>query len=191
MSDVTDKKTQIFNQAARLFREKGYPSTTMRELARAVELEPSSLYSHISSKDEILEEICLGLADRFMNGIQRILDRNHSLKEAMGAIIDLHIRLASENPVAFAVFQDEWRHLPPDSLSAFKDKRKIYEKRIIELFQRDRNHFSMREIDPGMATYTLLNALRWIHHVDALDRKDQQRKLSQSIKQLFLHDLPH
>ncbi len=181
------KKKRILKQAARLFRERGFPSTSMRVLAKAVDLEPSSLYSHISSKDDILEGICQGLAERFMEGIEEISKRDQSLEQAIGQIIDLHIRIASDDPVTFAVFQEEWKHLKPEPLARFKGWRKQYEERIMSLF-RDRGADSPFEgIDPRMATYTLLNAVRWIHHVDGLDREKRRLQLSRTLKQLFIH----
>ena len=187
---MTYKKRTIFKQAARLFRERGFPSTSMRALAEAVDLEPSSLYSHISSKDDILEGICLGLAERFMEGIKRISDQNPPLEEAIAEIIDLHIQLASDDPVTFAVFQEEWRHLKKEPLTRFKGWRKQYEERIMAMFRERSAGSPFQDIDPRMATYALLNALRWIHHVDDLHSNTRQEQLSGTLKQLFLHSSP-
>ena len=54
---VKTKKQLILEAAARLFRDKGYAATSMRDLARAVDLKASSLYNHIGSKEEILQNI--------------------------------------------------------------------------------------------------------------------------------------
>jgi AcrR family transcriptional regulator len=45
---------QILRVAGLLFRTKGYPNTTMREIAQAADLTPGALYWHFSSKEEIL-----------------------------------------------------------------------------------------------------------------------------------------
>ncbi|MDT7551597.1 MAG: TetR/AcrR family transcriptional regulator, cholesterol catabolism regulator, partial [Pseudonocardiales bacterium] len=44
----------IFTAATRLFGERGYTGTTMRDIARAVGILPGSLYAHIASKDAVL-----------------------------------------------------------------------------------------------------------------------------------------
>ena len=51
------KKDLIIRKASAMFREKGFPATSMRDLAEGVGLEAASLYNHIQSKSEILQEI--------------------------------------------------------------------------------------------------------------------------------------
>ena len=66
-------KKQIIQEAAvRLFRDKGYSATSMRDLADAVNLKASSLYNHISSKEEILKDICFENAHRFLDGMEEV-----------------------------------------------------------------------------------------------------------------------
>lgn len=56
---MTEKKTKekIFEAAINLFAQKGFKSTSMREIAETVGIKKASMYSHYKSKDEILEKI--------------------------------------------------------------------------------------------------------------------------------------
>jgi AcrR family transcriptional regulator len=50
-------KERIFEVALDLFSQKGYDAVSMREIAEAVGIKKASLYSHFSSKDDLLEQI--------------------------------------------------------------------------------------------------------------------------------------
>ena len=64
-----DRKEQILATAERLFSERGYHATSMRDLAAALDLKGGSLYSHISGKEELLGWSLERAADRFTAAI--------------------------------------------------------------------------------------------------------------------------
>ena len=52
------RKEEIVNTAAKLFKEKGFSAVTMRDIAKSMGIRAASLYNHISSKQELLQDIC-------------------------------------------------------------------------------------------------------------------------------------
>ena len=60
---ITDRKTEIINIAAKLFKEKGYSAVTVRDIANAMNIKAASLYNHIKSKQEILVLIIINIAE--------------------------------------------------------------------------------------------------------------------------------
>lgn len=127
---VVSKKQNIINTAAYLFQEKGYNATSMRDLAAKVGLEPSSIYSHIRSKEDLLADICLSCANKFTNGMDHIFDQDISPRKKLKGLIQLHLDIAFEIPASVTVFNDEWRYLHEPVLSEFLDARKDYEKKF-------------------------------------------------------------
>ena len=68
-----DRKTEIINCAAKLFKEKGYSAVTMRDIAQALDIKAASLYNHIKSKQEILVLIVIEIAEEFTNTMNEIV----------------------------------------------------------------------------------------------------------------------
>ena len=47
------RREQIYDVASRLFSERGYHATSMRDLAGELGMQGGSLYAHISSKEDL------------------------------------------------------------------------------------------------------------------------------------------
>ena len=56
-SQLIDPKQRILDVAARLFREQGYASVSLRTIASGAGMKAGSLYYHFSSKEELIVEI--------------------------------------------------------------------------------------------------------------------------------------
>ncbi len=61
---------QILDEAARLFREKGYAATSMRDIAAAVDMLPGSLYYHFAAKEDLLVAV-------YEEGVRLITEKVH------------------------------------------------------------------------------------------------------------------
>ncbi len=158
-----DKKAIIQEAAARLFRDKGYSATSMRDLAEAVNLKASSLYNHISSKEEILRNICFENAHRFISGMDEVEKSGADTPEQVRALLSLHIRTAMQDATSVTAFNDEWRHLNEPYLSEFKALRKDYEQRFRSILQTGIASGAFRNLDPNVMLYTLFSSVRWLY----------------------------
>ena len=145
------RKQEIYSKAAKLFREKGYAATSIRDIAMDVGLEPSSLYSHIKSKEEILINICFECADLFDEGMKIIIDKRLGAMESIMQLVDLHSEIAFYRPSSVTVFNDEWRHLPQEELKKFLDKRKIYEDHFKKIIKTGVQEKTIEKISPSTA----------------------------------------
>jgi len=92
--------------------EKSYPAASIRELAERIGIEPSSIYSHINSKEDSLVKICMDTADHFSSGMDRILGSPGMVNEKIDRLIDLYIDAVLKLPMSITVFNDTWKHLP-------------------------------------------------------------------------------
>jgi AcrR family transcriptional regulator len=66
---VSKRRRQIITAASKLFFEKGFDQTTMREISRVSGLTMGSLYDYVRSKDDILVLVYKDVIDRFRLGL--------------------------------------------------------------------------------------------------------------------------
>ena len=66
---------QILDAAARLFRTQGFQGTSVRDIVRAVDMLPGSLYYHFATKEDLLAEV-------YAEGVRRISARVRATIEA-------------------------------------------------------------------------------------------------------------
>lgn len=165
MEEITEKinrKQQIFETAERLFKENGYNSTTMRDIASQLGIEAASLYSHIKSKEEILETICFRMAEQFLQGIDEVNDLYFNAEEKLKMAIRSHIKILANDLNASSVFLRDWRHLTEPKLSEFKELRDTYENGFKVIMQNGEDENVFQTVDKKFAVLTILSALNWI-----------------------------
>jgi AcrR family transcriptional regulator len=186
---ITEKKRKIYNAAAELFVEKGYGSASMRELADKVGLEPSSLYSHIRSKDEILSSICTRAADYFVDGIRTIYKSDKDAICKLDAIISLHLEAAYTSFSSVVVFNDEWKHLQGDVLVDFLTKRKLYEQYLLKIIKQGIDDNKIKKLNPRFILFTFLSSIKWIYHWYSPSKKINKKALEREVKEMVIRGL--
>jgi AcrR family transcriptional regulator len=163
MQTESIRKQEIRTAAAKLFREKGFTASSVRDIANAVGLGAASLYNHIGSKDELLTTICFRCAEMFSDGMVEIDSRNVSPAEKLEALIRLHINIALHDNSSVTVFNDEWRHLQEPALSEFLTMRRAYERTYLRIIQDGISQGLFIETDPQLMYQVILSSLRWLH----------------------------
>ena len=154
------RKEEIYAVSAKLFRKRGYVASTMRDIAELVGIEPSSLYSHIKSKEEILINICTACANEFDNGMQSVQNDNSSNPKKIEALIDLHLDIAFHKPSSVTVFNDEWRHLPESELKLFLEKRNDYESSFKRILKEGMEKGEFVEMSESTAFQLIINCVK-------------------------------
>ncbi len=156
------RKEQIVVASAKLFREKGFEAASMRDIARALGIEAASLYSHIKSKDELLEIICFQMADRLLKAIDEVNDIYFNAEEKLRMAISNHVKIVTDDLDASSVFLREWRHLKPEKLKEFIPLRNRYEDGFTHILVNGENENVFEAPDKKFAVLTILSAVNWI-----------------------------
>lgn len=157
------RKEQVIRKAAELFREKGYAASSMRDLAQKLGIEAASLYSHIKSKEEILQNLCFDMAGEFIKSLNAVEASKSSATEKLTQGIIGHIQVMSKDLIASAVFMNEHRHLSQPYLREFLLLRINYINRFKAIIETGVKQGEFKEsIDRKLAVMTLFSSLNWM-----------------------------
>ncbi|WP_242920448.1 TetR/AcrR family transcriptional regulator [Pontibacter liquoris] len=157
------RKQQIETTATSLFKSKGFSATSMRDLANALGIEAASIYSHIKSKEEILQRVCFRMATEFFEALDAAQTPDASATEKLRRAIQAHVHVLTRNTAASAVFLHEWRHLSDPFHSTFLALRDKYEARFRFIIQAGMQSGEFTVPDEKFAALTILSSLNWIH----------------------------
>jgi AcrR family transcriptional regulator len=184
------RKDVIIAKAAKLFREKGFSATSMRDLAEHVGVEAASLYNHISSKAEILQEICFKTANNFMSHIEEVdATPNKTAIEKIQAILRFHIRQMLDNYEEVYVSDREWKHLTDPYLSNMQTQRRAYRQRIASIIEEGIRRGEIKPIDAPTAVLIMLHAVSGIESWHRSKKKIPGEMLEDNMVQILVDGL--
>src|SRR5918911_514688 len=160
---MATRRAELTRQAARLFAEQGYHGTSMEDLAAAMGVQKGSLYAHVRSKADLLNEIARDGAEAFQGALDAIDDRLPAV-EKLRLALRAHLRVVAEQLDVATVFVREWRYLEGARREEFVAERRRYEERFRALFREGRELGELRtDLDDATATLLALSAANWAY----------------------------
>jgi AcrR family transcriptional regulator len=183
-----DQKLEfILRNAARIFAEKSYHSTTMRDISRATNVSLAGLYHYCKSKEELLfliQDNCFGRV------LERLEERLREVDEPSARLrifIDNHLSFFAANMAEMKVLSHEAESLAGDlhtHVSTKKDKYTKLARRILKEIQQQETGGA--KIDLTVATYALFGMMNWIYNWYDPYGKLKVLELVDNVTRLFL-----
>ena len=189
MNKKPNKRQIILEEAAKLFKLKGFGGTSMRDLAGEVGMEAASMYNHIKSKDEILEHLCFHVSNTYIAQLAEVERMPGTNGEMLKALLRRHINLMLEDGAAVSVANNDWKYLTDSKLQQFKDARKQYEKGFAALIESGIAAGEFQPVNASVALFTILSAVRWVELWYRPGRGVTAQELEEDIMTILLNGL--
>lgn len=184
-----DQKLEfILRNAARIFAEKSYHSTTMRDISRATNVSLAGLYHYCKSKEELLfliQDNCFGRV------VERLEERLSDVSDPLTRLqifIENHLSFFASNMAEMKVLSHEAESLAGDlhtHVSTKKDKYTRLARRILKEVQQQQP--GGPQIDLTVGTYALFGMMNWIYNWYDPRGKLKVSDLAQNLTLLFLN----
>src|SRR5438874_8506027 len=188
VSRYDQKLELILRTAARIFAEKSYHSTAMRDLSRATGVSLAGLYHYCKSKEELLfliQDHCFGRV------LERLEQRTRGINDPLSKLrifIDNHLSFFAANMAEMKMLSHEAESLAGDlhaQVATKKDKYTRLARKILKEIQQLET--GKAQIDLTVATYALFGMMNWIYNWYDPQGKLKVSELVDNVTRLFLH----
>jgi TetR/AcrR family transcriptional regulator, cholesterol catabolism regulator len=160
----TTRRQEIEDAASVLFQKQGYSGTSVRDIARAVDIQGASLYAHVASKQEVLWAIVERTADRFEAAADAVEAADPGAA-AFGpgvqliALVRAHVGVVTDDIERASVFVHEWRALDRGRRDDIAHRRDAYEGRFRTVIEHGIETGAFESVDPAVTAAFILSAL--------------------------------
>jgi AcrR family transcriptional regulator len=184
-----DQKLEfILRNAARIFAEKGYHSTSMRDISRETRVSLAGLYHYCKSKEELLfliQDNCFG---RVHERLQERLQEASGAVEKLHLVVENHLSFFATNMAEMKVLSHEADSLAGEMREHVSGKKQEYTRlvrKILSEVQQARKGVGAK-VDITVATYALFGMMNWIYNWYDPRGKLSVNELVDNITRLFL-----
>jgi AcrR family transcriptional regulator len=154
------QRDAILRAAARLFRERGFADTGMRDIASAAELSAANLYHYFDGKHDLLYYCQDRALDRMIAATLTARRESTSAAERLRIVCTAHVRtLLDEIEGATAHLQID--SLPPALRDRIVKKRDRYERALRKLIADGIAAGELVDSDPAILARAMLGAMNW------------------------------
>jgi AcrR family transcriptional regulator len=161
--DSAPREDQVRAAALRLFKEKGYHATSMRDIASEVGINKGSLYSYIRSKEDLLIPVFEYAMGVLLAQIEAItanssLQPTQRLKQAIHA----HVTAVADNLDVLTVYLSEWRQLETKSLTTVREQRERYAALFLEILEDGVSSGEFRAMDTRIVMLGMIGMCNYL-----------------------------
>jgi TetR/AcrR family transcriptional regulator, cholesterol catabolism regulator len=159
-----DEKLQLILKAsAKIFAEKGFHHTSVRDIARATRMSLSGLYYYFTTKEELLYLIQERCFVTLLQRWEQAADPQMDVRARIRAFAENHLSFFLHNMPEMKVMAHEDESLTGD----FQDKililKRRYVKVLLDLIAEQQDHEGGKTVDLRVATFALFGMMNWIH----------------------------
>jgi len=180
-----EKLQKILKTAAKIFAEKGFHKTSVRDISRATRMSLAGLYYYFTTKEELLyliQERC------FVTLLQRWEQAAEVEADAR-----MRIRVFAENHLSFFLHNMHemkvMAHEDESLTGEFNDKilvlKRRYVKVIMDLIAELGEHEDGKRIDLRVATFSLFGMMNWIYTWYQPKRDLPLRQLTEQMLRIY------
>lgn len=161
------KIEEIQRVTAHLFAHKGYHPTTMRDIARELGMNKSSLYHYFESKEELLFKLANDALDDCLVTLEKICATDLPPEEKLKEVLDFYIRYYAGDQEGLILMANEMNFLNDEHRHILIEKQRHYVQLIKTILKELSDQHKIKEIHHSIATFAFFGmvhyTIKWYH----------------------------
>jgi len=158
-----EKLREILKSSAKIFAEKGFHSTSIRDIARATRMSLAGLYYYFSTKEELLfliqEQCFLTLLQRW----EKNAELHNDARVRIRVFVENHLGFFLHNMFEMKVMAREDESLTGEFQEKILLLKRRYVKVLMDLIEEMQSLEGGRGINLRAATFSLFGMMNWIY----------------------------
>jgi AcrR family transcriptional regulator len=189
-ADEAGRRGQIVRESARLFREKGFDATSVRDIAAATGLQSGSWVYHFKTKQDILAAVMEEGLAQALERIEAIGREELPPREHFRALLRTHIdTLLGPGQDFIPVLLYEWRSLEPAARPRIVELQRRYES-VWAMVIDELQHTGEWTLPTPLDRLFMFGALNWIAHWYRADGSMDPAQLAAAAERFCLRTVP-
>jgi AcrR family transcriptional regulator len=154
---------EILEKAAALFAERGFSSTSLQDVAEALEISRTALYHYVGGKNELLATLVRGLTQETADSLAAIsADRSLDPVEQLAAAIRSMATRIANSPGRFRLLLVSEGSLPEPLASEHKQARRRALRELTAIVRGGIDAGLLRSMDDRVAAFAVLGMCNWV-----------------------------
>ncbi|HLG13003.1 MAG TPA: TetR/AcrR family transcriptional regulator [Blastocatellia bacterium] len=185
-SRYDQKLVHILKTSAAIFAEKGYHSTSIRDIARDAKMSLAGLYYYFDSKEELLyliQDYCFGT---IIEECRKLLEGIDDPAVQLKLLIENHLNFFVNNMNEMKVLSHEANSISGDLFKKVNARKRQYVDLAMSLIAEIGRRRRVEGVDVRVATFSLFGMMNWIYNWYNPRKDLDVAALSQNMTRLFL-----
>ena len=154
---------QIIAEATRLFAERGFSGTSLKDIADATGLTRPALYHYVKSKDEILARLVTELAEMPARALQAVhAEEGMSTSERLRKMAHAVALQQATDPSRFQLLVRSEADLPDDLVVRYKESRRSVLREFVSVIEEGIAAGEFRSVHARTAALSILGQCNWV-----------------------------
>jgi AcrR family transcriptional regulator len=151
-----NERSDVRAAAVTLFAEHGFRATGVREIADALGIGATSIYSHIKSKSELLHEILIDTLDALLAVQRDAVASSPDVVEQLRRAAETQVRFLVEHPHEAIIAIRDFRWAEGDALTAVHERRRRYSNVFEDLLLEGANQGRMSVANAKITAFSII-----------------------------------